>query len=180
MSYQPLWDNGRHIKPGRRNTENRYLAVANYLAGRRGFTVLDFGSHIGYFARRLAHEFDAKCVAVDDHPKLQPAPGVETIHKRLTAREIRELGHFDVTLCLSVLHHIHQWRATLKAILDSAPTVFIETANPDEHLPNAKRHDSSDAIHDAVEAAGGRPLTYTPGYDTNYHRPLWVIDRELH
>jgi len=179
VSYQPLWINGKQVSQGVRDTENRYLAIANYLAGQTEFTVLDFGAHIGYFSRRLAAEFGAACTAVDDHPRLEPTDGVQVINERLTAGGIRKLGKFDVVLCLSVLHHVPQWRAVFKALRDAGRIVFVETAHPDEHLPKARMHHSSADIHKTVEETGARILTWTRGYDKRFKRPLWVIDPEL-
>lgn len=176
MSYQPVWIDGRQVRPGRRDSDSRYRAIADHLAGRTGFTVLDFGAYIGYFSRRLVEDFGARCLAVDNCSTLEHSPGVEILKRRLTPGEVRGLGTFDVALCLSVLHHVEQWREMLDALLAAAPTVFIETANPDEVLPKASQHQHSAAIHAAVEATGARVLTYTPGYDANYQRPLWVVE----
>lgn len=174
--YQPEWRDGREHGRGRRDAAGRFDAIAEYLGDRRGFTVLDFGAYGGYFSARLADQFDADCTAVDDSKYLTEAPGVTTIRDRLTPAEIRKLGDFDVTLCLSVLHHIPKWKDTLAALLDSAPIVFVETANPDETLPKATAHKHSAAIAAAIEEAGGVELTRTPGYDASQTRPLWVID----
>lgn len=178
--YQPEWRNGREHGTGRRDAAARFEAIAEYLGDRRGFTVLDFGAYGGYFSARLADQFDAECTAVDDSKYLTEAPGVTTIRDRLTPAEIRKLGHFDATLCLSVLHHIPKWKDTLAALLDSAPIVFVETANPDETLPKAKAHKHSAAIASAIEEVGAVELTRTPGYDASQTRPLWVIDNTPH
>lgn len=180
VAYQPTWANGREVKPGRRPCDSRYAAIANYLAGRQDFTVLDFGSHLGYFSQRLHEDFNADCTAVDDYQHLTEKPGVTVINERLTAAQVRKLGTFDVTLCLSVLHHVPQWKAMLSAILDSAPIVFLEVADPDETLPGARTHGKSEQIFAAIEGTGARVLTHTKGFDDNYHRPLWVLDKELH
>ena len=160
----------------RRHSEARLAAITEYLDGRHGFTVLELGALDGYFSTQLAEQFGAHATAVDDSRHLTDTPGVTAIHSRLTATEIRKLGQFDVTLCLSVLHHLTAWKSTLNALLDSAPIVFIETAHPNETLPKAAAHKHSAAITAAVEKAGGVDIAHTPGYDPKHSRPLFVID----
>lgn len=177
MLYQPVWRDGKELGAGKRDAAGRFAAIAEYLGAARGFTCLDLGAYGGYFSARLADQFGAKCTAVDDSPYLIEAPGVKVINQRLTPAEIRNLGQFDVVLCLSVLHHLKSWRATLNALLDAAPVVFTETAHPDENLPKAANHKASAQIHAALEQAGAIVLTQTPGYDERFERPLWVVDR---
>lgn len=160
----------------RRRSDTRLAAITEYLDADPGFTLLEFGALDGYFSTQLAAQRGAQATAVDDSRHLTDAPGVTAIHGRLTATEIRKLGTFDVTLCLSVLHHLTTWKSTLNAILDSAPIVFIETAHPNETLPKAVAHKHSAAIAAAVEKAGGVDIAHTPGYDTAFERPLFVVD----
>lgn len=176
MSYQPQWRDGRTVGASRRDAEGRYRAIAERLSGRSGFTALDLGAHQGYFSHRLADEFGADVTAADDCPALQPHDGVTVIRKRLSAAEIMKLGHFDVSLCLSVLHHVPRWRDTVDALLAVSDALFVETAVPEESLPTAVAHSASAAITSYVESLGGRILTYTPGYDPEFSRPLWVIE----
>lgn len=175
LLYQPTWSDGREHGKARRDANARYQAIANHLNNRHGFTVLDFGAYGGYFSARLTEQFGATCTAVDDSPHLTETPGVTVIRERLTPTQLRKLGPFDIALCLSVLHHIPQWRATLNALTSVASTLFIETAHPDETLPKAVAHGSSAAIQTAVQKAGGIQLCHTPGYDHKHQRPLWVI-----
>lgn len=179
--YQPEWKNGREVGIGRRDAAGRYKAIADYLGDMRGFHALDLGAFNGYFCARLAEQFGAHCVAVDDFAGLTESPGVKAIRRRLTMAELVDLGPFDVVLCLSFLHHAPDWRAYLDALTTMAPLVFIETAHPAEHLPKAEAHGESRQIEAAVEALaaakGGTLLTWTAGYDAAHARPLWVIDR---
>ncbi|ABQ86172.1 hypothetical protein PBI_TWEETY_103 [Mycobacterium phage Tweety] len=177
MLYQPKWVDGKESGRSKRDCNSRYEAIASYLTGREGFTVLDVGAYLGYFGARLHEDFGAHTTAVDDYAGLTDAPGVTAINKRMTAGEIRKLGHFDVALLLSVLHHVPRWREMLKAVVDSADIVFIETSNPNEVLPKARMHGSAADIHEAVEATGAKILTYTKGFGEDYDRPLWVLDK---
>ena len=161
----------------RRNSDARFAAITEYLGDARGFTCLELGALDGYFSKRLTAEYDAVCTAVDDNPLLEGARLHRVINARLAPADIRKLGEFDVALCLSVLHHLRDWRATLNALLASAPLLFIETAHPDEVLPKAGNHRASAKIHAALEEAGAVAIAQTPGYDQRFQRPLWVIDR---
>lgn len=180
--YQPQWRDGREVGVGRRDAAGRYRAIAEYLheAGfAPGGRILDFGAYGGYFASRLAEEFDAKCVAVDDSKKLNlDLPGVTVVRDRVTPSGISKLGQFDVVLCLSVLHHQTNWKTYLNALLAAGKVVFIETSHPDESLPKARAQYLAGSIHKTVSAlADNRVLTSTPGYDKRYQRPLWVVDQ---
>lgn len=178
--YQPEWRDGREVGKGRRDAAGRYEAIAGYLGDARDFTALDFGAYGNYFSARLVEQFNARCTAVDDTTGLAESPGVSVVNRRLSAQELKDLGPYDVALCLSVLHHLTDWRVYLDALLDIAPVLFVETAHPDEVLPKAKAHSQSREIEsalDALAAEGGTILTFTPGYDSRHARPLWVIDR---
>lgn len=168
--------NALHPYHVRRDSDTRFDAIAAYLGGRRGFTVFELGALDGYFSHRLAAQFDARCTAADDSKHLTETPGVTAIRERLSPTQIRALGQFDVALCLSVLHHLTNWRATLNAVRNAAPVLFVETAHPDENLPKAGNHQASPQINTALEKLGGTVLTETPGHDHRYTRPLWVID----
>ncbi len=180
LPYLPVWD-GKD-RPSRRDGAGRYQAIATYLRENpigdgTGFTVFDFGAFNGYFSRRLAEDFDARCTAVDDNPALTPYPGVEAINRRITPTDIG--GPYDVVIAMSVLHHLEDWRDYLNALIEAGTVVFIEVAHPDENLPKAKAHHTSRAINRAVKAKklGGQIIAETPGYDPRCVRPLVVIDR---
>ncbi|MCH9732851.1 MAG: hypothetical protein K0U84_24860 [Actinomycetia bacterium] len=159
----------------RRHSDARLAAITEYLGDPAGLKILDLGALDGWFSHQLANR-GALCTAADDHPTLTEAPGVTVINERLTPTKIRALGEFDAAICLSALHHMPSWRATLNALLAVAPLVFVETAHPDETLPKASHHKDSGRITNAIEKAGGVAITTTPGYDAKYQRPLWVID----
>ena len=138
-------------------------------------TVLDLGAYTGYFCRRLHDDFGAQCTAVDNNPSLTESEGVTVIPRLLNPDGIRELGHFDVTLCLSVLHHHANWYDYLPALLDSADVVFIETANPNEQMNNQYKPFAIGA-HREMEKIG-KVIAETPPMYGNALRPLWVVDR---
>jgi hypothetical protein len=116
--YQPEWCKGREVSTGVRDCAGRYAAVRQ-IAERfsRPFTVLDLGANLGYFSMRLAEEFDCTVVAVEDMygawlGRLLEAngnPRVIHLKRAMTLDDLRALAgveHFDMTLALSVMHHI--------------------------------------------------------------------------
>ena len=179
MSYQPSWQNGQEKGTGRRDAAGRYEAISDYLKAHAvdlPIKVLDFGAWGAYFVNRLGEDFDAQCTAVDNTGITDAAASVTVIDKHLTPSELEALGEFDVALCLNVFHHQKNWRRYFAALRNAAPILFVETAHPDETLPKAVAHNMSTQITRAMEQAGGTVLTETPGYDTRFNRPLWVID----
>ena len=175
VPYQPQWIDGRESGPSLRDCATRYRAIADSLGGCRGLRVLDFGAWGNYFGARLSHDFGHHTVAVDDSPELSPAPGVEVVAARLQPEEVHGLGRFDITLCLSVLHHHQRWREyldELTAVTDGV--LFVEVAHPGEALPGV--HTQRQPIHDRLLEMGGEVICQTPGWDTQFLRPTYRVD----
>lgn len=184
MKYQPEWIDGKTVGNSRRDAEGRYNAIATYLGGMRSFTALDLGAHSGYFSFRMAEEFGAEVVAVDDAEELRetfrktsgPADGrVVGVFERMDAGTLETMREFDVILCLSVLHHVTWWRSLLDMMVRKSGILFVETAVAGEKLPGAIAH--SPEISRAVEIRGGKKIHETPGFDNRFMRPLYVIDQ---
>lgn len=181
MDYQPRWVDGREVGTAHRDAAKRYAAIAERLYGHEGFTVLDVGAYNGYFSLRLAEEFGASVVAADTHRGLRRSLAeagddrVRGVYEKLTPARVREMGPFDVVLCLSVLHHVPEWEPLLEALHDSTRVLFVETATPKETLPKAIAHSDSARITDAVAALGGEVIARTAGYKSRKLRPLRMI-----
>jgi hypothetical protein len=178
--YQPQWVDGREVGVGNRECASRYRAIKDYLTQNTNVhfmpTVLDLGAYTGYFCRRLHDDLGAQCTAVDNNPSLEESEGVTVIPRLLNPAGVRELGHFDVTLCLSVLHHHANWYDFLAALVESADVVFIETAHPQERMNNQYRPYVIGA-HQEMQKIGKVIAETPPLYDSKYKRPLWVVDR---
>lgn len=179
MSYQPGWKDGREVGTGQRDANGRYQAISRELQGHDRFSVLDVGAYTGYFSIRLAEDFEATCIAADDVPALRrlDAPGVTVIPRRLNGLELSRLlfAGVDVTLLLSVLHHVTWWRDMLAIAVERSRVVFVELSEPEERLPGAVAHAEALAMHDGVQGLGGRVIASTAGYDGRYSRSLYVI-----
>lgn len=183
MGYQAVWENGREVRPGQRDCAGRYEAIKRELFPHTGFRVLDIGAYEGYFSIRLAEEFGAACVAVDDYPGLPKDPvilesgKVEFVRNRLTPEDAELIPGYDVTLLLSVLHHVPWWRDMLSTAATSSRVTFVELADSRERLPGAVAHAETHAMHDAVNAMGGIVVAFTPGYDKRFDRKLYALGR---
>ncbi|MFB7858904.1 class I SAM-dependent methyltransferase [Rhodococcus qingshengii] len=181
MPYQPVWRDGKTVGSSRRDGEGRYGAIAGYLEGLDRFRALDVGAHAGYFSLRLADEFEADVTAVDDAEQLRETAarpdvrGVTFIHKRIGADDLAGLGHFDVALCLSVLHHVPWWRQMLTVLSAQSDILFVEVPDPREVLPTAVAHFPE--VSAVVGMLGGKKIYSCPGFDERYSRPMYVIDR---
>ncbi len=179
VSYQPAWVDGKEVGTGGRDASGRYAAIRRELQGHSGFSVLDIGAYTGYFAHRLADEFGARCLAVDRNTRLDERENVAVSRRYMDAADLEAINHgtWDVTLLLSVLHHMREWRRSLTAVLGFSTMAFVELPDARERLPNAAMHHETPAMHDAVQAVGGTVVTRTPGYDSRYTRPTYVIGR---
>lgn len=178
--YQPWFRNGDTIGKSQRDATGRYEAIAKRLEGRSGFSVLDFGAYSGYFALRLAHDFNATATAVDADAHLAQGleiggdPRVTGIHRFLELEEVKGLGSYDVGLCLSVLHHLPWWRELVAALREQCGELFIETASPDEQLPTRAEADRP-AVEALMRDMGGEIIAQTAGFGSDVPRPLWHI-----
>lgn len=177
--YQPRRIDGQDVGTPARPAASRFDAIAKELEGHEGFTVLDLGAHEGYFALRLAEEFNAQVTAVDDWRGLKPAleaagdTRVKGVYERLTPQSLEELGDFDVILCLSVLHHVPWWETMLEQIQLQSKLLFIEVAAAHEELPKAVAH--CPEIPAAVAELDGRLIAKTHGYKSRKLRPMYAL-----
>lgn len=161
-SYQDEWVKGASRSAGYRDCAARYEAIRAELSGLRApFSVLDLGAHSGYFSFRLAEDFGARCVAVDDYralPRLAAEngdPRVSVVDRRLGVREIDRLGPFDVILALSVLHHVTHWRWLLAVLRRRARSrLIVETPNPAERLKRAAARSELARIDEGCRTLG--------------------------
>jgi hypothetical protein len=154
----------------RRPPTTRFRHIRPHLSGR----VLDFGAAEGWWSIHAA-ELGCQVVAVepDRLPADLPAT-VQPVRRRLEGDQLREYGRFDVTLALSILHHLDGWHGTLDVLTDitDGPT-FVEVAHPDEQGV-AGTPETRQAIWDHL--AGLPVLCRTRGWDTSRMRPLYRIN----
>ena len=119
-----------------------------------GVSVLDFGAYRGAIATRLACD-GRKVTAVA--PELGRLPGVTTVVGLLGADEIVDLGRFDYTLALSVLHQqqdrwMDVWDALRQATVHK---LFVEVPRPGE--PRVPHPEGLDGFFDRYPTVGTFP-----------------------
>lgn len=191
QGYQPVWEDGREHGVGWRDASGRYDAIKRYLVGRqartdlRQFTapsVLDIGAYNGYFCRRLADDYHARCLAVDGQPFLEEytAPGgghVDVLHALWSPDDIKAAPPFDIVLCLSVLHHWPNWSEFMDAMSTIGTTLFVELANPWENLSNDAREIARSALSDMRKTDNAKVIAQTPPMShQTLLRPMFVIE----
>lgn len=185
MSYQPLWRDGKEVG-GQRDCSSRFMAMSRYIVDRSpmfppGFTMLDFGCYGSYFGMRFAESFSADVTAVDDEPFLLqsyalPSVGMlRVVPARMSPTDLGRLLPVRVGLCLSVLHHQPDWSEYLDVLAEGCDVLFIENAHPEEDLPEAAARDDIATIDKHIIGRGGSVISWTPGYDARYRRPLYAL-----
>lgn len=158
--YQDIVINGQVINKGVRNCEQRYQAIKKILDRyKRPITVLDIGASQGYFSFRIAHDYDATCVMIEDGYNDTWKTGEQLLEicklntelnniillqKRLSLADLEHLGsceHFDVVIALNIIHHFGtDWKAATDAILNLGETIIIESPSGNDSIAHDNPH----------------------------------------
>ena len=164
-----------------RDCAGRWAGIRPLLARyTRPFTVLDIGANNGYFSHRIAQEFPtAVVVMLEQEPMGHQEPGTIFVQHRATLDTLEELDrceHFDVVLCLSVLHHFPEGARALAAVRALGDHLVIETPPPSDTVSWAARHLSGPEIWAALPVEGVVELCRTGSNTTpsTYRPVLWV------
>ena len=126
--YQDIWIKGA-VTPGIRECAARYPVIKKVLEQyKRPFTVLDIGANLGYFSFRIAEDFpEATCVLIESKygkqltqlGKDNESNNVIILNNTVTADKLSNLSkceHFDVVLCLNIIHHLDNPTNSITAI----------------------------------------------------------------
>lgn len=139
--YQPLTHPDLRCVPAQHDDGRFDIMFRHIPPGAR--TVLDLGSHWGYFCHRF-EERGFECTAVENHPRhvyfLRKLRRAEDRQFKIMDCSVLELGGpqcFDVVLALNIFHHFLRTESTYNALWDfiarlDAKVMFFETANKDE------------------------------------------------
>jgi len=154
MNYQDVWTDGKLVRQGERDCASRYEAVRSVAKTLPApFNALDLGAHLGYFSTRLVEDFDCDVTAIDDYEPLGWAQSyrLRVVNQRVGARWLSQQKRHDLTLALSVLHHMPDWRDVLDELTACRYYSIIEVPHPDERWfrKAAARHDVTE-IYEAV------------------------------
>jgi len=144
-TYQDQWVKGKLVEKGMRECAGRYEIVKSFCKQfRRPFTVCDIGANMCYFGLRLTEDFPKCYVVAFEFDKFD----VRAVHvqknnpsrllflkRKLSLNDLSVLnaiGHFDLILALSVLHHVgNKFDAWLMALRNLGDNVIAEFATDD-------------------------------------------------
>lgn len=124
--------------------EQRYQTVKAVLDKYEGrpIKILDIGANNGYFSFSAARDFpNSTVVMAEGRPYLKSiceinqVKNIVCLEKRFTSEDLEELAkreHFDVVLCLHVLHHQTDWEKWVPALKKLGDQVIIETPPLDD------------------------------------------------
>jgi hypothetical protein len=144
MTYQDKWLKGKLVEKGTRECADRYKIIRDFCSEEYGpepFTVCDIGANMCYFGIRLTEDFpDCHVIAFEfdsfaireAHVKANGSDRLLLFRRKLSSTDIDSLSalcHFDVVLCLSVLHHAkNDW---LDSVLRLGDNIIVEHAMED-------------------------------------------------
>lgn len=183
MAYQERWIRGAST-PGDRACADRYAVIRDVVAPfTRPITVWDLGANLGYFGCRLANEFGAVAIMVDQRPVLvdvcreNAIPTTIAITGKLSALDLRELAaseHADVVLALNVLHHFPDPVEALIAVCQIGETTIIET--PGRGDTGSASYANSQRLLDLIESLDAEQIGAAPSHVTSgVQRPIYRI-----
>lgn len=186
MAYQERWVRGQ-TTPGDRACADRYAIIRDVVAPfTRPITVWDLGANLGYFGCRLADEFGAVAVMVDQRPVLADVcranalPTTIAMTAQLSVDDLQEIAaseHADVVLALNVLHHMPDPVSALTAVCAIGETTIIET--PGRGDTGSASYEASQRLLDAIEAMAPEQIGTAPSHVTSgIQRPIFRVFRE--
>lgn len=182
--YQDIWVHGERRSKGVWECESRYEMIAD-VAGRfkRPFTVLDIGANLGYFSVRLAEDFDCTVLAVEgvysgwlrDVLDQNGNERVIAASRRMTLDDLKNLAdveHFDLTLALSVTHHVGaSYADTLKQIRRMGMATVLE-------LPTEDAACGQGSVRETFVPDDGKVIGYGVSHLHGPKRPMVLLEDE--
>jgi len=141
--YQDIRVNGKTIVEGMRDCENRYECIKALVKNpNRRFTILDVGANFGYYSIRLLEDFPlAFAVLIQPYDEAKVLKKVIELNTDIKDRVIilntecnkenmirlSECEHFDLILCLNILHHFKDPLDIYEAFKQMTRQLIIET-----------------------------------------------------
>ena len=152
---------------GDRDFQTRFDAVEKAVSG-WATSFLDVGCAEGRFAAGLAKY--GRSVGLD-YRNVQQG-GFEFVQGRVDADSVGALGRFDVTLLLSVLHHMPDGKAVFDVACGNSRMVIVELPDPSEKFRHRKFDVS--AVRAVVEREGTVLCETLSTYKTAM-RTVWAL-----
>lgn len=153
MTYQDKWGNGTVVQSGYRECSGRYECVRDlckHLFSDRPFRVCDIGANVCYFGLRLTSDFPACSVsAYENHRGAVLAARrhlaeygndrIQLSDSKVAIENVQRLGHFDLILAMSVLHHMDEDTSVwIEALRKQCDHLIVELAT-EERARNSHR-----------------------------------------
>lgn len=154
---------------GSRDVHKRWSAISRHLP-EGPFTSLDVGCAEGWMTEQLAKYGEA--VGIDDSGRPNDPSDWRLIRATADVSLLASLGRFDVTLALSILHHMKDGVAAFDLLRGMSGRLFVEIPHPNERgVANAC--DLTPVVK--VLESDGVPIVESPGYDRRYRRTVWLL-----
>jgi hypothetical protein len=191
--YQNIIINNKEIASGQRDISASYSVIQDFLKQyKRPFTILDLGAAQGAFSFKIASEFDASCVMVEDDldynhsQKLLELCHLNTtlkniifLKQRVTSKMLNLLGsceHFDVTLALNFIHHCGgNTKAILEALTTLGDYLIVENPPCDEFPKNHRFTKTRVFIEEFLLSRGGKIIASVPRHTTNSAKSKIIV-----
>ena len=183
--YQDIIINGQVVKKGIRNCEPTYQAIQKILNRyQRSLTVLDLGAAQGYFSFKIAAEYDATTVMIENsinyplHNKQllklcelnDSLENIIFLQTTITPENLLRLGeceHFDVILALNFIHHcMHPWKEIIDALLTLGENIIIEHPPWNDDINQAEKKKRAD-IEEYLIAQEAEVIAEVPRHHTS-------------
>ncbi|WP_430788230.1 class I SAM-dependent methyltransferase [Virgibacillus flavescens] len=185
--YQDIWVKGKVIQKGRRECDNRYNKIKEYLTKyhfNEPFTVLDIGANFGYFSFRIAEDFDASVTMIESNSEINEIvkqndnDKVKLINQHVSVKDLKRImqgENFDVILALSILHHFENYEEIIDTMLNASKLSFIEASAMEEAKGGCNSH-LVNGIMNNLQARNPEILTHTNNIRNLGMRPLMVFN----
>lgn len=180
--YQDIWVRGSRESKGVRECESRYKMIADVAnLFDRPFTVLDIGANLGYFSLRLAEDFDCTVLALEGHYSswlrnvLDKNGNERVIAVSRTAsledlKTLADVEHFDLTLALSVTHHVGaSYPEVLRQVRRMGMATILE-------LPTERNACGQASVQQTFIPEDGEVLGYGKSHLGGKERPLVLVE----
>lgn len=185
IKYQPHWVNGKVIKGGIRDSEDRYEMIKSVCKRfNRPFSVLDIGANFGYFSFRLAEDFDchvtmieksAECSSIlNELCRKNDKDNVAFLKHNASVKSLSllsKLEHFDVVLGMSVIHYFGNPELSMPAFRSLSTNLILE-------VPVEDTAANPDVVRKIKVPDGAEFLGESPSHVADVARPIYHITQE--
>ncbi len=141
--YQDIRVDKKTIVPGMRDCDSRYNYIKSIVnSPNRQFSILDIGANFGYYTIRFLEDFpNAHAVLIQPYDEAEVLHRVIELNHDINHRAIvlniectkenmsflSQTEHFDLILCLNILHHFNDPLDIYDSIKQMAGQLIIET-----------------------------------------------------